>query len=131
MMNLVQKILDGFSSPILYASMAWFGFVGFFVYACVVMLLTRLSFQQIVEPLLQIHVRALVVSFLCSPVLSVLLGVKVYFLFAILMLSYATMSLCSIFVQATCFKWRQSFFIAYVMLVLMGIFVFKGLGLLQ
>lgn len=144
--NVVQTIFDGFSSPILYAALVWFATVGYLVSACVVMLLTRLSFKQIMWPLCLIYAQCLALAYVLTPVTAMwyvfieqiflihtspnFLGLMTYNIFAVLTIGRLPLLLHRIFAQGSAQLWTKALSIALGLTTFLGIFVLSGLKLI-
>ena len=146
-MNFISIIFEGFSAPALYVALLWFGIAGYLATLCVVMLLTRLSFQQIMWPLLVIYGQCLIFAYLLTPVARMfyiyimqvlflqesawLVGLATYNLFALLMLARLPGLLHVFFAQGSREKWIKSCTIAFGCIIFLGAFMLCSLKLIQ
>ena len=134
----IQTIFNFYASSFLCLTLAWFATVGYLAHACVLMLLTKLSFRTVFQPLLRFHVISLAITYVCTPVITTLfcwlvamwyaptiqLPYQVMFIyFAWLHYWISTIFLCSFFKQTSCNKFKQALFAADVAVMVLGYFV--------
>lgn len=135
----MPTILSFYTSSFLFATFVWFAVVGYLAHACVIMILTKLSFKQIMQPMLRFHSMALAVSYACTPMVTGLVCMMMQWMqvamsvqlpsqimvvyFAWLMYWVSTMFLCSFFVESSCNKFKQALFVADGLILVLGYFV--------
>ncbi len=135
----IQTVFNYYASPFLLLTFTWFATVGYLAHAVVLMLLTKLSFHTIYQPLLRFHAMSLAIAYACTPIMVAvgqwllqllhgnlyheLVNLNLYLFFLLMMSVSITYFLCSFFKETSCKKFKRTLLIADYLVAVLGYFV--------
>jgi hypothetical protein len=128
----LQSLIQIFSMPTLYVTVAWFGVVGLMVHGLVTILITKMRYKEIIPVVFKLHLMSLIISYVVSPVCTmIIVGLQavlypnlmifmvapnLYIWYSLCMIVSMRYLLCHTFASVPCRTW-------YILLLGSDIFV--------